>query len=137
VRKLFLIGTVVMTLLPAAAFARGPAMVVVGPAFAPYGWYGWYGPYYGPYPYGPYPGATAGEIKLDTDVKDAEVLINGSYAGTVRQLTKMMMRPGSYDISVRAPGRETFEQKVYVVAGKTLKLHPDLRVQSTPAPNTH
>jgi len=46
----------------------------------------------------------------------------------------MMMRPGNYDISVRAPGRETFEQKMYVVAGKTLKLHPELRVQSTLAP---
>jgi hypothetical protein len=132
VRKLFVIGIVLMTLLPAAAFARGPAVVVVGP-LAPYGWYG---PYYGPYPYGPYPIANAGEVKLDTDVKDAEVLIDGSYAGTVRQLKTMMMRPGSYDISVRSPGRETFDQKVYVVAGKTLKLHPDLRVQSTPAPNT-
>jgi PEGA domain len=46
----------------------------------------------------------------------------------------MMMRPGNYDISVRAPGRETFEQKIYVVAGKTLKLRPELRMQSTPAP---
>jgi PEGA domain len=131
VRKLFLTGIVLMTLLSATAFARGPAVVIVGPAFGPSGWYG---PYYGPYPYGPYPAANAGQIKLDTDVKDAEVFIDGSYAGTVRQLKTMMMRPGSYDISVRAPGHETFEQKVYVVAGKTLKLHPDLHVQSTPAP---
>src|ERR1700757_198260 len=50
VRKLSLIGVVLMTLLPMAAFARG-AVVVVGPAF---GGYGWYGPYYGPYAYGPY-----------------------------------------------------------------------------------
>jgi len=121
-----------MALLPAAAFARG-AVVVVGPV----GPYGWYGPYYGPYGYGPYPVANAGEIKLDTDVKDAEVLINGSYAGTVRKLKTMTMRPGNYDISVRAPGRETFEQKVYVVAGKTLKLRPDLRLQSAPSPTTH
>jgi hypothetical protein len=46
----------------------------------------------------------------------------------------MMIRPGSYDISVRAPGRETFEQKICAVAGKTLKLRPELRVQSAPAP---
>ena len=132
-RKLFFIGIVLMTLLPATAFARGPAVVIVGPAFAPYGWYSWYGPY-GPYPYGPYPVANAGQVKLDTRVKDAEVFVDGSYAGTVRELKTMMMRSGSYDISVRASGREIFEQKVYVVAGKTLKLHPDLRVQSTPAP---
>lgn len=134
-RKLFLMGVLLMALLPAAAFARR-TVVVVGSGFGP-GWYGygWYGPY-GPYAYGPYSGANAGEVKFNTDIKDAEVLINGSYAGTVRHLKTMMMRPGSYDISVRAPGRETFEQKVYVVAGKTLKLQPELRVQSTPAPNT-
>jgi len=119
-----------MALLPAAAFARGRGVVVVGPGFAPYGWYG---PYYGPYSYGPYSLANAGQVKLDTQVKEAEVFIEGSYAGKVRELKTMMMRPGSYDISVRAPGRETFEQKVYVVAGKTLKLQPELRVQNTPA----
>ena len=129
-RKLFLIGIVLMTLLSATAFARGPAMVIVGPGFGPYGWYG---SYYGPYPYGPYLVANVGQVKLDTHVKEADVFIDGSYAGTLRDL-KTMMRPGNYDISVRAPGRETFEQKMYVVAGKTLKLHPELRVQSTLAP---
>ena len=129
-RKLFLVSIILMALLPAAAFARGRGVVVVGPGFAPYGWYG---PYYGPYSYGPYSLANAGQVKLDTQVKEAEVFIEGSYAGKVRELKTMMMRPGSYDISVRAPGRETFEQKVYVVAGKTLKLHPELGVQSTPA----
>ena len=129
-RKLFLVSIILMALLPAAAFARGRGVVVVGPGFAPYGWYG---PYYGPYSYGSYSIANAGQVKLDTQVKEAEVFIEGSYAGKVRELKTMMMRPGSYDISVRAPGRETFEQKVYVVAGKTLKLHPELRVQSTPA----
>ena len=130
-RKLFLIGIVLMTLLSATAFARGPAMVVVGPGFGPYGWYG---SYYGPYPYGPYLAANVGQVKLDTHVKEADVFIDGSYAGTLRDLKSMMMRPGNYDISVRAPRREVFEQKIYVVAGKTLKLRPELRVQSTPAP---
>ena len=106
-------------------------MVVVGPGFGPYGWYA---SYYGPYPYGPYLVANVGQVKLDTHVKEADVFIDGSYAGTLRDLKSMMMRPGNYDISVRAPGREVFEQKIYVVAGKTLKLRPELRVQSTPAP---
>ena len=130
-RKLFLIGIVLTTLLSATAFARGPAVVVVGPGFGPYGWYG---SYYGPYPYGSYLVANVGQVKLDTHVKEADVFIDGSYAGTIRDLKTMMMRAGSYDISVRAPGRDIFEQKVYVVAGKTLKLRPELRVQSTPAP---
>jgi hypothetical protein len=106
-------------------------MVVVGPRFGPYGWYG---SYYGPYPYGPYLVANVGRVKLDTHVKEADVFIDGSYAGTLRDLKTMMMRSGNHEISVRAPGRETFEQKIYVVAGKTLKLRPELRMQSTPAP---
>jgi hypothetical protein len=89
---------------------------------------------FGPYPYGPYLVANVGQVKLDTHVKEADVFIDGSYAGTLRDLKSMMMRPGNYDISVRAPRREVFEQKIYVVAGKTLKLRPELRVQSTPAP---
>jgi PEGA domain len=131
VRKLFLSGIVLMALLPAMAFAGGRAVVVAGPAFGPYGWYG---SYYGPYPYAPYLLSNVGQVKLDTHVKEADVFIDGSYAGTIRELKTMMMRPGNYDISVRAPGRDTFEQKIYVVAGKTLKLRPELRVQSTPAP---
>src|SRR5258708_14930725 len=128
-RKLFLVSIMLMALLPAAAFARGRGVVVVGPGFAPYGWYG---PYYGPYSYGPYSIANAGQVKLDTQVKEAEVFIEGSYAGKVRELKTMMMRPGSYDISVRAPGRETFEQKVYVVAGTSSNFKPPPPGHNTP-----
>ena len=62
------------------------------------------------------------------------MLINGSLAGTVRQLKTMTLRAGTYDIQVRAPGRAPFEQKIYVIAGKTVKLHPDLSVANTPGP---
>jgi hypothetical protein len=132
VKRLILIGTVLMALFSPAAFARG-RVVIAGPGFGPYGWYSPY--YYGGYPYGPYYAApNAGEVKLDTKIKDAEVFINGSYAGPVGQLKTMMMRPGKYKIEVRAPGRTPFEQKIFVVAGKTMKLHPDLRVQAPPSP---
>jgi hypothetical protein len=127
--RLLTIGVILMALLPATAFARGGA--VVGPGFGP----GWYGPYYGMYPYGPYGAPNVGQVKRDTKVKDAEVYINDSYAGTVGQLKTMWMRPGPYDISIQAPGRTRFKQRVYVIAGKTLKLEPNLRVQATPAPS--
>jgi PEGA domain len=132
VKSLILVSVVLMALLPTAAFARS-RVVIVGPGFAPYGWYS---PYYGGYPpYGPYATApNAGEVKLDTKIKDAEVFINGSYAGTVKELKTMVMRPGKYKIEVRAPGRTSFEQQIFVVAGKTMKLHPDLRVQAPPSP---
>jgi len=131
-RKLLLVVVAAMAMLPAISGARGRVGVFVGPGFAPYGWYGGYGPEYGFYPWGPYGTPNAGEVKLETKVKDAEVLINGSLAGTVGQLKTMILRAGTYDIQVRAPGRAPFEQKIYVVAGKTVKLHPDLSITNTP-----
>ena len=134
-KKILLVGIALMAMLPPSAFARGRGLVIVGPVFAPYGWYGWYDPYWGPYPYGLGPGF-AGEVKLETNVKDAEVFINGNYAGKLKQLRTMMMSSGDYDISIRASGREPFEQKVHVVAAKTLTLHPELGVQANPASTT-
>jgi hypothetical protein len=115
-----------------APLAVHASRVIVAPAF---GWGGYAGPYWGPYPYpyGYYGYAPAtGALKFDTSVKDAEVYIDGAYAGTVRKLKTMYLRPGSYDIEVRAPGRTQFDKKVYVAAGKTLHLNPDLRVQAQP-----
>ena len=113
-----------------APLAAHASRVIVVPAF------GWgYSPYWGayPYPYGYYGYApTTGGVKFDTSVKDAEVYIDGAYAGTVGKLKTMYLRPGSYDIEVRAPGRTQFDKKVYVAAGKTLHLNPDLRVQAQP-----
>ena len=115
---------------PLASYAR-PVRVVVAPGF---GW-GWYSPYWGPYPYAYYDYAPmTGAVKFDTNIKDAEVYIDGAYAGTVGKLKTMNLRPGSYDIEVRAPGRTQFDKKVYVAAGKTLHLNPDLHVQAQPQP---
>jgi hypothetical protein len=90
---------------------------------------GWYSPFWGPY-WGPYWGYSyypnSGEVKLDTKVKDAEVFINGSYAGTTHDNKTMHLRPGNYNIEIREAGQPMFDQKVYVVAGKTLHLHPEL-----------
>jgi hypothetical protein len=119
-RKLLLVVVAAMVMSPAIGAARGRVGVFVGSGFSPYGWYG---PGYGFYPWGPYGTPNAGEVKVETKIKDAEVLINGSLAGTVAQLKTMTLRAGAYDIQVRAPGHAPFEQKVYVVPGKTLKLH--------------
>jgi hypothetical protein len=50
----------------------------------------------------------------------------------VGKLKTLNLRPGSYDIEVRALGRTQFDKKVYVAAGKTLHLDPDLRIQGQP-----
>jgi hypothetical protein len=118
-----------MVMLPVIGAARGRVAIFAGPAFG----YGSYGPVYGYYP--GYPGyyawgstmavPNAGEVRLETKEKKAEVFINGSLAGTTGQLKTMYMRAGSYDIEIRSPERAPFEQKIYVVAGKVVKLHPD------------
>jgi hypothetical protein len=38
----------------------------------------------------------------------------------------MHLRPGNYNIEIRENGRTPFAQQVYVVAGRTLHLHPEL-----------
>lgn len=116
-----------MFVAPAAAVPHH-RVVVVAPAW---GW-GWYSPFWSPYPYayGYYPAQPTGEVKIDTKAKDAEVFIDGAYAGTVGKLkNKMDLRPGTYDIELRQEGQTTYSEKVYVVAGKTLHLRPDLNPQ--------
>ncbi|MGA2592576.1 MAG: PEGA domain-containing protein [Bryobacteraceae bacterium] len=93
------------------------------------GWYAPYGgPYWGPGPYGRfyYGNPYAGEIKLDTKVKNAEVFINGAFVGTTHDAKKMHLRPGSYKIEIRELGKTRFAEQVYVVPGRTLHLHPVL-----------
>src|SRR5262245_7885053 len=103
-------------MVPLAAHAR-PVRVLVEPGGA----WGWYSPYWGPYPYGygiyQY-GPTTGAVKFDTKVKEAEVYVNGAYAGKLGKLKTMNLRPGSYDIEIRNAGQTQFEEKVYVMAGK-------------------
>ncbi len=131
-KNLMLICMIVAALMvPMAAQAR--VGVFIGPGF------GW-GPYWGPYPYwggyyapygpygyyGYYGGPPAGELKFDTKLKDTQVFINGAYAGTVGQLKTMHMRPGTYNIELRAAGRPPYDERVFVAAGKTVHLNPDV-----------
>lgn len=95
------------------------APVYYGPAYAPF----WAG-YWGPGPYYAYP--NAGVVKLDTKVKDAQVFINGAYAGTTKENKTMHLRPGSYNVEIREGGQAQFSQQVYVAAGKTIHLQPEL-----------
>jgi hypothetical protein len=95
--------------------------VFAGPAYGPWG-YGPYGGYYGGYPYALRP--NAGQIKIDTARKDAQVFINGAYAGTVKETKSLWLRQGTYDLELRSGG-EKFATKVFVINGKTLKVSPD------------
>ncbi len=111
---------------PMTASAAVRGVVVVGPRF-----YGpvWYSPFWGAYwgpawigPYYAYP--NSGVIKLDTKLKDAQVFIDGSYAGTTAENRTMRLRPGSYNIEIRHEGETTFNERVFVAAGKTIHIKP-------------
>ena len=89
-------------------------------------WYrGYWGPYWGA-PYYGYGYPFAGEVKLDTKVKTAEVFIDGAFAGTTHQAKSMHLRPGTYNIEIRELGVTKFNQRVYVIQGRALHLHPQL-----------
>ena len=125
-RLLILVAGTAMALAPltASAAIRG-GFVVAGPAFYGPGWYNpFWGSYWGPGPYYAFP--NAGEVKLDTKVKDAQVFINGAYAGTTKENKTMHLRQGSYNIEIRAGGQTAFAEQVYVAAGKTIHLQPAL-----------
>jgi hypothetical protein len=124
-KGLLIVAAALMTLAPMSASAAIGGVVVVG---RPYG-AGWYSPFWGPYwgypgPYYAFP--NSGQIKVDTKVRDAQVFINGAYAGTTHENKTMHLRPGSYNIEIREGGQTHFSQQVYVAAGKTLHLHPEL-----------
>jgi hypothetical protein len=126
------LGLLLILTVPASARGRFGGGFFYGPAYPGWGWYSpfYYGPYYGPYYGGVY--QNSGEIKLDTDVKDAEVFINGAYAGTAGKLKSLRLRPNTYDLEIRAPGRTRYAERVYVLAGKTLHIRPELRVEVKP-----
>lgn len=127
-KGLLIAAAALMSVVPMIAQPAVNGILAVG---RPY--YGWYDPFWGPYwGYGPgywgpyYVQPNAGEVKLETKVKTADVFINGSYAGTTKHNREMFLRPGTYSIEIREGGHTRFAKKVFVVAGKTLKLRPEL-----------
>ncbi len=111
---------------PANAYSRR----VWVPVYRPWGWYDpfFYGYGYAPFYYGPYGAyhSNLGEVKLDTKVKDAEVFVDGGYAGTAGKLKSMWLRPGTHSLEIRAPGGMKYAESIYVVTGKTLHVRPAL-----------
>ena len=121
-KGLLVLAAILMALAPVSAPAAVRGFVMVGPSY--YG--GYYRPYWGPMYGGYYATPYSGEVKLDTKVKDAGVFINGAYAGTTHQNKSMQLRPGTYTIEIKEAGRTRYAEKIYVVAGKTLHLQPEL-----------
>ena len=114
-----LLAGALMALAPLGASAA-VRVFVGGPVVG----YGFYGPYWGPAYFAPY--ENTGTVKFDTKAMDAQVFINGSYAGTMKDDKTMHLRQGTYKIEVRLAGATAFSENVFVAAGKTLHIAPAL-----------
>jgi hypothetical protein len=109
---------------------------LLGPGYGyfPYG-YAPNGYFYDPFPYGMYLhpgfftgfsyGPSMGEIKLKTDDRSAWVYLDGALAGKADKLKTIYLDPGAYNLEVRS-GDKRFEQRIYVLSGKTLRLNAGL-----------
>ena len=116
-----------------------------GPAYYyPYGPYEFYPPFwalFGPYPYPFFApdyfayGSAKGEVRLTAEPKDAAVYLDHAYAGTADHLKRIWLEPGAYDLSLSAAGREPFQQRIYVLSGKSVKISAKL-VPAVPSAKT-
>jgi hypothetical protein len=128
--------------LPAAAIPH----VHLGGVSVGVGYSHFSGPYYpyqywGPYPPGFYPGyygydpfwypspmaygvrgADKGEVHLKDAAPQAEVYIDGAYAGLVKDLRTLWLSPGAYNVEVRASAQNPVQKRIYVLTGKTLNV---------------
>jgi hypothetical protein len=110
-----------------------------------FGWgsigFGYGYPSYGyAYPYAPYPyyGAsyvvpvqTSGGVRIDVPQRDAEVTVDGYYAGTVEDFNgrtqQLNLQPGAHHVEVRANGFEPLSFDVNIEPGKTVTYRTQLR----------
>jgi hypothetical protein len=110
---------------PYSPYFYGPYSV----AYAPFFYDPFYGPSFVPYARGFAYGPDKGELRLSANPKSAQVFVDGAYAGTADHLKNMWLDSGAYEVSVSAPGREPFHQRIYILSGKSLKIDARLGPQ--------
>jgi hypothetical protein len=117
---------------------RGFSRVVVVGGYYPYAnpfWFGdpWYGYGYPWRPYGPfgYYGFPEASVRLEVTPRDAEVYIDGYYAGVVDDFDgafqRLRVEPGEHEIEVFREGLHPFRQKVYLAPDNTFRIKQALR----------
>jgi hypothetical protein len=122
---------------PAAAQAQPRRavrrVVVVGGGFySPFfydPWFGPWGPWYpAPYAYGYYPrfAAPEADVRVLVKPKNAEVYVDGYYAGIVDDFDGIFQRlrlpPGQHEITLHLEGYRTVHQSLYLTPDSTYKL---------------
>ena len=124
------------------------ALIYGSIGYSTFGFYGGVGgpnPYYGNYGYGyggygypsaPYSpwqasGYDIGSVRLKIRPRDAQVFVDGNYAGRVDDFDgsfqSLRLEQGGHKIEIHMPGFEDLELDVHVQAGRTLTLNEDLK----------
>lgn len=109
-------------------------VVVVGGYYDPFWFYDpWFAPY-GPYPYQfypPYPRYgyrydNSASVRVDVTPKEAEVYVDGYYAGIVDDFDGVFQRlsvePGEHELTLYLDGYRTVHQKLYLTPRNTFKV---------------
>lgn len=102
------------------SYGHGYAM---GPSY-------WYDPYwYGAHSYGyPPPAACYGGVRIKGAARDAQVYVDGAYAGIVDDFDgvfqRLTLEPGPHQLEVRTPGISPVPFDVNVQVGRTLTIRP-------------
>jgi PEGA domain len=125
-RKGLLAGLTLMVAMVALPQIGAAQRIVV----RPYGYYTYYGAGWGPTFYRPYyyprvvvAAPRAGEVKIQTHLKDASVYVDGGFAGRTGKLKHFSLQPGTHDVEVRdMAGRMLFHDRVNVLAGRTVEI---------------
>jgi len=91
--------------------------------YPPFGWWPYDGFY--PPPFYTTPQPAMGQVKIQTPDKNAEIYLNGAYAGVAQDLRNIWLEPGVYQLEVRSSSRAKWEKRIYVLSGKTLKVHEE------------
>ena len=93
------------------------------------GYYGFYGPAYYQYPiYGPGRGYydRSGSVRLQVSPQQAEVFVDGYFAGTVDDFDGVFQRlniePGDHEIQIYLAGYRPFSQRFYLQPGKSFNV---------------
>jgi hypothetical protein len=93
----------------------------------------WYGPGPGYYGYGGGWGRDDGGVRLKVKPRDAEVLVDGYYAGTVDDFDgnfqALKLDAGSYRIEVRKSGFESLSFDVRVQRDRTITFRGEMKAQ--------
>ncbi len=104
---------------------------VGGPYYPVVGYNSAYG--YGPGPYSPWQvsGPDVGGVRLKIRPRDAQVFVDGYYAGIVDDFDgsfqSLRLEQGGHKIEIHMPGFQDYELDVHVQAGKTITLSEDLK----------